>query len=563
MTSSNPASSKPVLIYDGRCGFCKIWIDYCRRLTGDRVEYAASQDVGPQYPEISPEQFQTSVWLVYPDGRRVHSAEAALELMAFAPGKAWLLWSYRHIPGFAPVTELAYRFTAAHRSFFFHVTRSLWGKTVEPASHRWTRSLFLRGLGISYLLAFFSLAPQIIGLVGENGIQPVQTYSDTTLLVIAWSGVALAAALIAGVLPVPATILLYILYLTIDLAGQDFLSFQWDALLLEAGFAAILLAPFGIRPSYSQQPSTIALWVQRLLIFRLMLQSGLVKLQSGDPAWRSLTALDFHFETQPLPTPPAWYAHHFSAGIHKVMTAGVFAVELAVPFLFLMPRRLRIIGAWITMVFQLLIAITGNYAFFNILTIVLCITLLDDQHLRRFIPLRIQQKAGVRVGMMRPWRRLVAVVSLILIFLGLTGLTPRRLRPFQIVNRYGLFAIMTTARPEIVIEGSDDGAQWKEYEFKYKPGPLWIAPHQPRLDWQMWFAALGSYQENPWFQALMIRLLEGSPDVLGLFRTNPFPDKPPRYVRALVYDYKFSDQGSGEWWKRELLGNYFPAVSLR
>src|SRR5262245_32312804 len=343
MTSLSPEQSKrPVLIFDGRCGFCKIWIDYWRRLTGDRVEFAASQEVAEQYPEISKEQFSKSVWLVYPDRKRVSGAEAAYELMALAPRKAWPLWMYRNVPGFAAVSELSYRFIAAHRDLAFQVTRILWGKVIEPASHAWTRSLFLRGMGIVYLVAFLALAPQIIGLVGEHGILPVQTYSDSTLLGMCWSGVALALALTVGLVPVPATIGLYVLYLLVDLAGQDFLSFQWDALLLEAGFAAILLAPFGIRPSYSQEPSKFALWVQRLLVFRLMLESGLVKLQSGAPTWGDLAALDYHFETQPLPTPVAWYVQHLSPGVHKALTATVFAVEVAVPFLFLMPRRLRI-----------------------------------------------------------------------------------------------------------------------------------------------------------------------------------------------------------------------------
>src|SRR4029079_2852364 len=260
--------------------------------------------------------------------------------------------------------------------------------------------------------------------IGEHGILPVQAYSDPTLLGMCWFGAALALALIAGVVPVPATIGLYVLYLLVDLAGQDFLSFQWDALLLETGFAAILLAPFGIRPSYAQEPSKFALWVQRLLLFRLMLESGLVKLQSGDPTWHDLTALDFHFEPQPLPTPVAWYAHHLSSNVHKGMTAIVFIVEMAVPFLFLMPRRLRIIGAWITIVFQICIALTGNYTFFNLLTIVLCFTLFDDQHLRRFVPARIRER-GTRVSTLRPWRRAVAVVSIVLIFFGFTNAMPR------------------------------------------------------------------------------------------------------------------------------------------
>jgi hypothetical protein len=432
-----------------------------------------------------------------------------------------------------------------------------------------------------YLIAFVSLAPQIIGLIGQHGILPTQDYSDTSLLVMCWSGAALAVGLILEILPVPAAIGLYVLYLWLDLAGQDFLSFQWDALLLETGFAAILLAPFGFRPSYSQQPSMVALWVQRFLVFRLMIESGLVKLLSGDPTWRNLTALDFHFETQPLPTPPAWYAHHLPESVHKFSTVGVFAVEIAVPFLFLMPRRLRIIGAWITIVFQLLIAVTGNYTFFNVLTIVLCITLLDDQHLRRFIPMRFQQRAGTRVGSMRPWRPVVAAVGMLIIIAGLVQLfsmvgwmdrIPIPFQRFQIVNRYGLFAVMTTSRTEIIIEGSNDGQEWKPYEFRYKPGdsnrpPRWVAPYQPRLDWQMWFAALGSYQDSPWFEALILRLLEGSPDVLALLDKNPFPDKPPRFLRAVAYDYHFSDpatrRATGAWWTRQQFGTYFPEVSLR
>jgi predicted DCC family thiol-disulfide oxidoreductase YuxK len=571
---------QPILIYDGKCGFCKIWVEYWRRLTGERIDYAASQDVASQYPEISAEDFKRSVWLVYPDGRRVSGAEAAFELMAHAPRKGWALWIYRHVPGFRSATEASYRFIAQHRDFSYWVTRIFWGEEIEPASHRWTRSLFLRGLGLVYLIAFVSLAPQIIGLVGKQGILPVPDYSDTSLLAMCWTGAALAVALITGVLPVPAAIGLYVLYFLLDVAGQDFLSFQWDALLLETGFAAILLAPFGVRPSYSEQPSMVALWVQRFLIFRLMLESGAVKLLSGDPAWRNLAALDFHYETQPLPTPLAWYAHHLPNTFQKFSTAAVFVVELAVPLLFLMPRRLRVIGAWTTIAFQLLIAATGNYAFFNLLIIVLCVTLLDDQHLRMFIPSRLQQRTGVRISTMRPWRRLVGVTGMIVIVMGLLQLfamvglvreIPIPLQRFQIVNRYGLFAVMTTSRPEIIVEGSDDGQEWKAYEFKFKPGdpnrrPGWVAPYQPRLDWQMWFAALGTSGDSPWFERLVIRLLEGSPDVLRLFQVNPFPDQPPLFVRALVYDYHFSGfvarRETGAWWTRRYVANYFPAVSL-
>jgi hypothetical protein len=455
------------------------------------------------------------------------------------------------------------------------------------------RSVFLRGLALIYLIAFLSLLPQMSGLIGSHGILPAHDFlesahadygreayalfptlawvssSDAFLFAMVWSGVVLAVLLLAGISPLPATIGLYVLYLSIDTIGQAFYSFQWDALLLEVGFAAILLAPWGLRPKYSTPPSRVAVWVFRFLIFRLMLESGAVKLLSGDTAWRGLTALSYHYETQPLPTPLAWYAHQLPAILQKISVLGVFAVELIVPFLFFAPRRFRNMAGSITIAFQLLIAFTGNYTFFNLLTILLCLFLFEARKPER-----------------TPW--VPAVTGVLLISIGALQILsvfgiPRtlpeplasidfRAETFRIVNHYGLFAIMTTSRSEIVIEGSDDGAEWKAYEFKYKPGEVhrhlpWVAPYQPRLDWQMWFAALSSYQQNPWFQQLMLRLLQGSPEVTGLFASNPFPGKPPHFIRAVVYNYHFSDfaerRSTGAIWMRTPIGDYFPSVSLR
>ena len=275
-----------------------------------------------------------------------------------------------------------------------------------------------------------------------------------------------------------------------------------------------------------------------------------------------------------------------SASLQKFSVIAVFAIELAVPFLFLMPRRLRITGAWVTIAFQLLIALTGNYTFFNLLAIVLCFALFDDQHLRS--RLRIFGSEQSREAAPRRWRWVTIPAGVLIIGLGLFQLLtmagilqtiPEPLssinyqaETFHIVNRYGLFAVMTTTRPEIIIEGSNDGQDWKAYEFPFKPGDVnrslpWVAPYQPRLDWQMWFAALSSYRDAPWFSSLMVRLLEGSPDVLGLLSNNPFPLKPPRFIRAVIYDYHFSDsrtrRSTGAVWTRRYLGEYFPAVSLR
>jgi hypothetical protein len=284
-----------------------------------------------------------------------------------------------------------------------------------------------------------------------------------------------------------------------------------------------------------------------------------------------------HYETQPLPTPVAWYAHQLSTAFQKFSCGGVFAVELIVPFLFLMPRRLRILGAWITIVFQVVIAVTGNYTFFNFLTIVLCIPLLDDQHLYGLFRRAVPPTASAP----RQWRWATIPAGTLLIVIGLLQLlamvgivrrAPALFPSLAIVNRYGLFAVMTTSRPEIVIEGSNDGLEWKPYEFKFKPGnvsgPLrWVAPYQPRLDWQMWFAALTRHENTPWFSRLMQRLLEGSPDVHALLAENPFPGKPPLVVRAVLYDYKFSDvstrRATQAIWTRQAIGEFFPAVRLR
>jgi hypothetical protein len=455
------------------------------------------------------------------------------------------------------------------------------------------RSLFLRGLALIYLIAFASLLPQISGLIGSQGILPAHDYmetvrsdygsssytlfptlawfnsSDAFLKGMVWAGIAFSLCLFAGFVPLPAMICLFLLYLSLDTAGQVFYSFQWDALLLETGFAAILLAPWGLRPSYSAPVPRITLWVFRFLIFRLMLESGAAKLLSGDPTWRNLTALKYHYETQPLPTPVAWYAHQVPLFFQKLSVVGVFVVELVAPFFFFTKRRLRIVAALVAIALQLIIAVTGNYTFFNLLTILLCVFLFN---------VKTTETTPAVVSFIG-----VALITLgVLQLVTMSGIVPALPQPiawiqlhadtFHVMSQYGLFATMTTTRPEIILEGSDDGEVWKPYEFKYKPGDTrrrlpWVAPYQPRLDWQMWFAALSSPQQNPWFSRLIVRLLEGQREVTSLLAVNPFPDKPPHFIRAEVYDYHFTDwstrRTTSAIWSRQPLGEYFPVVSLR
>jgi hypothetical protein len=400
---------------------------------------------------------------------------------------------------------------------------------------------------------------------------------DGTIKAVGIAGICLSVLLLLGLRWRIVHIALFGLYLSLVTAGQEFMGYQWDALLLEAGFLAILLGS-----------SPIILWLYRWLLFRLMFLSGVVKLASGDPSWRHFTALPVHYETQPLPTPLAWYMYQLPAWFHRCSVGFVFFVELIIPFLIFAPRRIRFFAAGAIIVLQVLILLTGNYAFFNVLTMSFCLFLVDDAFFRRVLAKFVTRPvfSATTYESSRVWARAVCgTVAALALFVGcfqiartfgvrwsVADAVIRSVSPFQIINSYGLFAVMTTTRPEIVIEGSNDGVNWLPYEFQYKPGeltrrPAWVAPHQPRLDWQMWFAALGNYQSDPWIVRFMARLLEGSPEVSRLLGRNPFADGPPRYVRAQLYQYSFTTpaekRSTGAWWKRELKGVYVPAVSLR
>lgn len=596
---------RPVLLYDGECRFCCRWIERWKVATGDRVDYLTAQSSKEKFPDIPETAYGEAVQWIGEDGSHCAGAEAVFWALATSTmrGRA-LLWAYQSIALFRWITDAVYRLVAKQRMFFSLLTRWLWGSDIRPPSFAFSYWLFLRLLGVCYLIAFLSYWHQAEGLSGNHGIIPATEFfdyakqalgdrafsqlpsvcwwgADSASLVI-WSAIGIMASvlLIAGVLPTACLIVSWAVYLSLCVAGEIFYGYQWDALILEAGFLAIFFAPLTVRPAlWGGASSRVGRFILMWLLFRLMFSSGMVKLASGDPTWANATALDFHYFTQPIPTPLAWFMQQLPAWFQTLSVRGMFFVELVLPFFLFAPGRLRLIAAGGLMALQVLIALTGNYGFFNLLSLALCLLAIDDAAWRRLrIPISPRAMRNMPRFVLYPVA--VALIALSMVpFLGTLGWrTPEwlvecyaKVAPFRSINSYGLFAVMTTQRKEIIVQGSDDGVTWKTYSFRYKPGdphraPPWVAPYMPRLDWQMWFAALGDIRSNPWFVRFLQRLQQNSPAVVALIETNPFPDKPPKYLRAQLDDYRFTTTAekkeTGDWWKVEPAGVYCPEVSL-
>jgi len=472
------------------------------------------------------------------------------------------------------------------------------------SNYQLTGWLFLRALALIYTAAFLSLAVQIEGLAGPSGILPFSEALGTryehfgpaawfltpTLFWLSSSDLALLGATLLGVLfslillfgrfERLSLIVLFMLYLSLFHAGQEFLNFQWDYLLLESGFLAIFIVG-GVNP--------LSLLLFHWLLFRLRFLSGLSKVLSGDPTWSDLTTLNFYFETQPLPHVGSWFAHQLPQWMHTTGTATVLIAELLVPFFIFLPRPFRLTAALITIVIQLLIIATSNHNFINLLTIALCLFLLDDRFLQRFTPSRLRQRFAAPREYRLPLVGRLALGSVAVLSFSISLLLSLKLfvgmplsSPLQhyasIGPRYGIgliyhiFPNMQTERQELVIEGSYDGYHWQPYVFNYKPQalderPALHIPHDPRLDWMIWFVPPQNERMMKWFNRFMGQLTKNEPKVTALLRENPFANKPPpRYLRVLVYRYHFTRwrerRETGNWWKREYLG-VFPYVRPR
>jgi hypothetical protein len=475
-----------------------------------------------------------------------------------------------------------------------------------------TRFLFLRLLGLIYLLAFLVLVQQGQPLLGERGLLPACNYlarvdslqpnrlaavasvptvfwlgcSDALLAILAWTGVGLAALLLIGVANVPLLLALWSLYLSFCNVGQLFYGYGWEILLLETGFLAIFLCPWlDPRPfPRNVPPPTAVIWLLRWVLFRVMFGAGLIKLR-GDPCWRDLTCMLYHYETQPLPNPLSWYMHQLPPVIHKVEVLFNHFVELIVPWSLFAPRRLRHIGGLFLVLFQFLLILSGNLSWLNWLTLTLCVACFDDAALAHILPARLTAPSPA-LSSQRSSRARIATVAALVAVVAYLSIDPVRnllapqqamnasFDPFHLVNTYGAFGSIGRQRREIILEGTADetigeGTRWKPYEFKCKPGdvdrrPCIVAPYHYRIDWQMWFAAMQDPRANPWLIHLIYELLQNDPGALSLLASNPFPARPPHFIRAELYEYAFTrcgDKGSA-WWTRQRLGPYLPPLAL-
>ncbi|MEU8003995.1 lipase maturation factor family protein [Catellatospora sp. NPDC049111] len=458
----------------------------------------------------------------------------------------------------------------------------------------WSRLLFQRGLAAVYLIAFLVAADQFRALFGEHGLTPVPRflahtpwrrapslfhlrYSDGLFAAVAWTGAAVSAALLAGVgdaVPVWAAmamwLLLWLLYLSIVNVGQVWYAFGWESLLLETGFLAVFLGNAKVGPPI------VTLLLLRWLLFRLEFGAGLIKLR-GDRCWRDLTCLYYHHETQPMPGPLSWWFHHLPRPLHRAEVAANHVTQLVVPFGLFLPQPVASVSAGLIIVSQLWLVASGNFSWLNWMAIILAASALDLSALLGsgttatgpgWYQVLVLAAAALLVALSyRPARNLVSRHQLM----------NSSFDPLRLVNTYGAFGSVTKVRHEIVIEGTGDtdpGAHtlWREYAFKGKPGdprrlPPQIAPYHLRLDWLMWFAAMSPLYAHPWLLALLGRLLTGDRHVLRLLRADPFPGKPPVYVRALLYRYRFTTaaerRATGAWWHRTLVEEFLPPVALR
>ena len=500
--------------------------------------------------------------------------------------------------------------------------RRLFDGQCGPNDCQIARWLFVRALGVIYFSAFYSLVFQIRGLIGPKGILPAGPYlqavartlgpwqrywyaptllwhasTSGVLIALCWIGIIASLLLALNLWPRGMLVICFVCFLSFIAAAQDFSSYQSDGMLLEAGFISLFFAPPGFRPGLgATAPPRASLFLLQWEWFRIYFQSGAVKLLSRDTQWRNFTAMDEYYQNGPLPTWIGWYVQHLPHWFHAATVYATLAMELGLVWMVFLPRRWRIVCFFIVVPWQIGVILTANYAFLNYLVLAMGVLLLDDRFLVRLLPERWRAKAAATIPHKerRHWREAIcryasplklafSAVMLSWIFyatsaellwmffrqLPFPASPVAALEPFRVANQYGLFAVMTRGRYEIEFQGSNDGQNWTAYPFRNKPQALHeppgiYAPYQPRFDWNLWFASLGSWREYTIAPNTEIRLLSNQKDVLALFAANPFSQRPPQYIRAVLWQYWFTTlqekRSMGMWWRRELLGLYAPTL---
>lgn len=607
---------KPVLYWDADCDFCRRWVGRWQSDSGPGVDYRTLQESPPAVRAAAGGEPFRHVVLVRPDGSMATGAAAALEAGAAGGREGRFLHGvYRSFPPFRAVADTAYRWVASHRPLCATLSRIGWGSDVGRPVYDISGYYFPRLIGLIFLFAFLSLWVQIDGLAGSRGILPVAGHlaavenhfrgtgslwpawwqvpsllwfgaGDTMLHVWLALGTVASLLLICGFFPAFAAFVAWLCYLTFASAVPVFLNFQWDALLLEAGLLVVFYVPWTrrLRPGASA-PSRLGRLLVWWLLFRLMFESGIVKLYgfdgTGRNAWLDGTALDFHYFTQPIPVALSWWFAQLPSAFHLLSLAAVFFVELVLPFFIAGPRRLRMAAFWGFTLLMALIILSGHYGFFNLLTLALCVSLVDDACWPSWLRPGACASSSAAPGRVA-WpekihRRILPVVAVVLLFLTtvqllivLRAVSPATAAPWlgpfaplRSANSYGLFSVMTTERPEITVEASADGVTWLPYRFRYKMEadeaamPCFL-PHMPRLDWQMWFAALeyrAAGQPPGWILPFLGRLQEQSPPVLGLLDRGGAAEVTPKYFRLRLDLLTFTEAGqraaTGRLWQTE------------
>jgi hypothetical protein len=480
-----------------------------------------------------------------------------------------------------------------------------------PASYWLTRFVLLRLLGAVYAVAFLVAANQIVPLIGARGLTPLGpvvdsvtsqqsvpslfiqfpslfwfNHSDAMLVGAAWAGFALAVVVAAGYANALMMLALWFLYMSFVHLGEEWYGYGWEIQLLETGFLAVFLCPlWDARPFPRRAPPTVVLWLFRWLIFRIMLGAGLIKLR-GDVVWRDYTALYYHFETQPIPNGLSRWFHFLPPLVLRFGVGLNHFAELVAPWFVFWPRLARHLAGLVIVVFQLTLILSGNLSFLNWLTIVPALACLDDSFWRRILPRVLTRRAEVAAATATPSNAMqwtawsyAGVVAFLSFPVVVNLASPHQqmnssFDPVDLVNTYGAFGTVGRERMNVVFEGTDaatptDSALWKPYPYKGLPvdvmkRPPQIAPYQLRLDWQMWFAAMASPAQYPFTINVVWKLLHNDPGTLSLFADNPFPDQPPRFVRARLYKYSFAPPGNtaGAYWTREDRGNWLPPLSV-